>query len=221
MASDTRHKNERAGSEHPVTRPASAHQPDASRREWDTPRRDSSSFSPFAIMRQGLDEMERWFGQISGRGWTPSSSSASWAAPSGNWMPSSARNWMSQMGQQLGDWAPAIEAFQRGNEFVVRAEVPGMTRQDLTVEAGDDSLTIHGERKREQDEEREGAFWSERHYGSFTRVVPLPPGTIADSAKATFHNGILEVVMQTPSPETRRGRRVDISGAAHEGGEKK
>jgi HSP20 family protein len=125
------------------------------------------------------------------------------------------------MGQQTGDWTPAIEAFQRGNEFVVRAEVPGMSRQDLTVEAGDDSLTIHGERKQEHDEDRDGVYWTERSYGSFTRVIPLPPGTISDSAKASFNNGVLEVVMQAPSAETRRGRRIDISGAPHDGGEKK
>jgi HSP20 family protein len=64
-------------------------------------------------------------------------------------------------------------------------------------------------------------FWTERSYGSFTRVIPLPPGTIADSAKASFTNGVLEVVMQAPSAETRRGRRIDISGTPHEGGDKK
>jgi HSP20 family protein len=158
-----------------------------------------TSFSPFGIMRQGLDEMERWFGQM-GRGW-------------------SERGMMSRMGdmaQQFGDWAPAIEAFHRGSEFVVRAEVPGMNRQDLTVEVGDDSLTIRGERYHEREEDRAGMLWSERSYGSFVRVVPLPPGAITDSAKASFRNGILEVVMEAPSAEARRGRRIDISGSSDE-----
>jgi HSP20 family protein len=202
MAADTKHKQDRApertaAHDHPVHRstPQSRMSP---RRELDRP-----SYSPFSIMRQGIDEMEHWLGQIGwGRG-------------------SSARGFLSQLGQQIGDWAPAIEAFQRGNEFVVRAEVPGMNRQDLTVEAGDDSLTIHGERKQEHDEDRSGVFWSERSYGSFTRVVPLPPGTITDSAKASFTNGVLEVVMQAPSAETRRGRRIDISGAPVDGGDRK
>jgi HSP20 family protein len=129
---------------------------------------------------------------------------------------------MSPMAQQLGDWTPAVEAFQRGNEFVVRVEAPGMNRQDLTVEAGDDSLTIRGERKHEHEENRDGMFWTERSYGSFTRVIPLPPGAISDSAKASFNNGVLEVVMSAPSAETRRGRRIDISGSTHDsGGDKK
>jgi HSP20 family protein len=149
-------------------------------------------------MRQGLDEMERWFEQW-GRGW------------------SGGRSVFSQTGEQSGDWSPAIEAFQRGSEFVIRTDVPGMSRQDLQVEVGDDSVTIRGERREDRKEERDGVFWTERSYGSFARVVPLPPGAIADSAKASFNNGVLEVVMQAPSAETRRGRRLDISGSADEG----
>jgi HSP20 family protein len=153
-------------------------------------------------MRQGIDEMDRWLGHLGwGRG-------------------SSGRSVLSQIGHQLGDWTPAVEAFQRGNEFVVRLEAPGMSRQDLTVEAGDESLTIRGQRKQEHEDERDGMFWTERSYGSFTRVIPLPPGTISDSAKASFTNGVLEVVMQAPSAETRRGRRIDISGASQGNGEK-
>ena len=190
MATDTRQKNERSGTEQPVQQSTQQH--GDTRRDW-----DRSSWSPFSVMRQGIDEMERWFGQI-GRGWTSPMTGG--------------RSLMSQMGQQFGDWMPAIEAFQRGNEFIVRAEVPGMSRPDLNVEVGDDSITIRGERKREHGEDRDGVFWTERTYGSFARVIPLPPGTITDSAKATFNNGILEVVMQTPSAEARRGRRIDISG---------
>jgi HSP20 family protein len=148
-------------------------------------------------MRQGLDEMERWFGHW-GR---------SWLAPGTGQGPFS----------QTGDWSPAIEAFQRGNEFVIRVDAPGMNRQDLQVEVGDDTVTIHGERRQDRQEERDGVFWSERSYGSFTRTIPLPPGAIADSTKASFNNGVLEVVTQSPSAETRRGRRVDISGSAEDG----
>jgi HSP20 family protein len=154
-------------------------------------------------MRQGIDEMERWFGHI-GRNWT---------SPSG-------RGVFSRMGSQFGDWSPAIEAFQRGSEFVIRADVPGMNRQDVQVEVGDDAVTIHGERREDRREEREGAFWTERSYGSFSRVIPLPAGAITDSAKATFTNGVLEIVMQAPPTETRRGRRIDISGSGDEGKKK-
>jgi HSP20 family protein len=159
-------------------------------------RHDHEASSPFTLMRHGIDEMDRWFSRLAG------SRDRSWMSPS-SWMPSMSGS---------SDWSPAIEAFQRGNEFVIRAEVPGMTRTDLHVEAGDDTLTIRGERKQEHREDREGLFWTERSYGSFCRVIPLPAGTIADSAKASFSNGVLEVVMSAPSEQARRGRRIDISG---------
>ena len=188
MATETRHKHERQASDQPSARDQGS-QP---RRDTDRP-----SFAPFSIMRQGLDEIERSFG----------------AALRGEWN-QLRRGWQSS---PLGDWSPAIEVFQRGNEYVVRADVPGMARQDLQVDVGDDAITIRGERREDRKEEREGVFWTERSYGSFTRVIPLPPGAIADSAKATFNGGVLEIVMQAPSPETRRGRRLDISGGREEG----
>ena len=188
MATDTRHKHEKAGGAPDVVRRPSSHsQP----RRW----QGDETSGPFTLMRQMQDEVDRWFGRMGlDRGW---------ASPSA---------WLSRVGGHGGDWMPPIDAFQRGNEFVIRADVPGMSRTDLSVEAGDDTLTIRGERKNEQHEDRDGVFWSERSYGSFSRVVPLPPGAISDSAKATFTNGVLEIVVKAPSQETRRGRKVDITG---------
>ena len=190
MASETRQKQERQATDQSTTRTSARDQATSGRREW-----ERSSAGPLGIMRQGLDEMERWFGHW-GRGWM---------SPSGGGAFS-----------RLGDWSPAIEAFQRGNEFVIRADAPGMNRQDIQVEVGDDAVTIHGERRQDRQEERDGTFWTERSYGSFTRMIPLPPGAITDSAKASFDNGVLEIVMQAPSTETRRGRRLDISGGTED-----
>jgi HSP20 family protein len=189
MATDTRHKHEKAGGAPDIVHRSATH---AEPRRW---RGNQWSNAPFSLMRQMQDEVDRWFGRIG--------SDRNWTSPSA---------WLSRAGEQAGDWMPAIDAFQRGNEFVIRADVPGMARTDLTVEIGDDALTIRGERKHEQNEDREGVFWSERSYGTFSRVVPLPPGAISDSAKATFTNGVLEVVVQAPSQDARRGRKVDISG---------
>ena len=192
MASETRrHKHERHGSTQPAARSSARDQAAPPRRDW-----DHSSSGPLSIMRQGLDEMERWFGH--------------W----GRWMSPAAG---SSMFSRVGDWSPAIEAFQRGNEFVIRVDAPGMSRQDVQVDVGDDTVTIHGERRQDRGDERDGMFWTERSYGSFTRTIPLPTGAITDSAKASFTNGVLEVVIQAPSAETRRGRRLDISGSAEEG----
>jgi HSP20 family protein len=160
---------------------------------------DMSWSNPFAVMRRMQDELDRWFrSPRATTGWMPSFEGSS-------------------------SWAPAIDVFQRGNELVVRADMPGMSKDDIEVEIGEDALTIRGERRREIEEEREGVFRSERSYGSFCRVVALPDGTIADNAKASFKDGVLEVVMPAPSPEVKRGRRIEISGAGsrHEEGGKK
>jgi HSP20 family protein len=148
---------------------------------------DIFSSSPFGMFRRMQEDMDRLFGGFGRRGM------------------------ISPFGEEAADWAPAVEAFQRGNEFVVRADVPGLSRNDLNVEVGEDRLTIRGERKYDKDEEREGVYRSERAYGSFCRVIPLPEGAVADSAKANFADGVLEVVLQSPSQEVRRGRKIEIS----------
>jgi HSP20 family protein len=153
---------------------------------------------PFSMMRRMQEDMDRLFGSFGvGRGLTPFGE------------------------KDLGDWAPAVDAFQRGNEFIVRADVPGLTKDDLSVEIGDDALTIRGERKVDHEEEREGYYRSERSYGSFCRVVPLPEGAVAESANASFKDGVLEITVQAPSHEVRRGRRIEISEAKTEKAEKR
>jgi HSP20 family protein len=134
--------------------------------------------------------------------------------PFGNWAPGmrvERRGWMSRGdgGPGLG-WTPEVESFQRGDEFVVRADLPGLEKQDVTVELEDDAIVIEGERTDERRNEREGYYSTERRYGQFCRVVPLPDGAITDSAKATFTNGVLEVVMKAPPHEAHRGRRLEI-----------
>jgi HSP20 family protein len=167
--------------------------PSSQMNRWDT-----SGFGPFAWMRQMQDQLDRAFSSI----WSGSGTTSSWS-PDNVFGPS--------------DWSPAIDMFQRGNDLVIRADVPGLSKDDITVDIADDQVTIRGERRYDHEEEREGVFRSERSYGSFCRVVPLPQGAIADSAKANFNNGVLEVVVQAPSFDVRRGRRVEIK----EGSEKK
>jgi HSP20 family protein len=93
----------------------------------------------------------------------------------------------------------------------VRADLPGLKKEDVNIELTDDSLAIEGERREEREEDREGYYRSERTYGSFHRVVPLPEGAIPETAKATFNNGVLEVVLQAPPREVSRKRRVEIT----------
>lgn len=108
-------------------------------------------------------------------------------------------------------WAPRVEAFQQGDRFVVRAELPGLKKDDVQVEVTEDAVTIQGERHVEQEEQRGGYRHSELSYGQFYRRIPLPDGVITESAKATFKDGVLEIGMQAPPAEANRGRRLEIA----------
>lgn len=111
-------------------------------------------------------------------------------------------------------WSPDVEVFHRSSEFVIRVDLPGLTKDDVKVDVTDNQLTIEGERHREHEEEREGVYRSERSYGRFYRAIPLPEGVIADQAKASFKDGVLEITMPAPPEQARRGRRLEIGEGA-------
>ena len=109
-----------------------------------------------------------------------------------------------------GAWAPQVDVLQKGDQFIIKADLPGLSKDDVSVDIAEDALTIRGERKFEHEEQREGYYQTERSYGSFARVIPLPTGAMSDQAKATFRNGVLEIVMPSP-PAATRGRRLEIT----------
>jgi HSP20 family protein len=106
-------------------------------------------------------------------------------------------------------WSPQVEMFERYGKLIIRADLPGLSKEDVQVEVADNTLTISGEHRSEHQENREGYYHSERSYGSFFRQLPLPEGINADDANATFNKGVLEITM--PSPEKQKsGRRLEI-----------
>jgi HSP20 family protein len=124
------------------------------------------------------------------------------------------RRWSRPFGRELEAeiWEPDIEVFQKNNELTIRADLPGLKREDVTVDITDTDVTIQGERRHEKEEEREGYYRSERAYGGFSRVIPLPEGAIADQAKASFKDGVLEITL--PAPPASKGRRLEITESA-------
>jgi HSP20 family protein len=108
-------------------------------------------------------------------------------------------------------WMPQVEVRQRGSELVVRADLPGLEPDDVRVEVENNVLTVSGERRQEDEDEREGYFRSERSYGSFFRSIPLPEGVEEESIKASFDRGVLEVRVPIPEQQQRRGRRIEIN----------
>ena len=111
-----------------------------------------------------------------------------------------------------GLWSPQVEMFERDNQIVLRADLPGLTKDDVNVELANDGITIEGERKNEHEEEGEGFYRSERSYGKFYRRIPVPEGVNLENAQATFNNGVLEITMPAPKPEARKARRLEIAG---------
>jgi HSP20 family protein len=107
-------------------------------------------------------------------------------------------------------WVPQIEVQQQGEQFVVRADLPGLKKENVKVELTNNLLTLSGERKEEKEEKREGYYRSERSFGRFFRQIPLPEGAKTDTATAKFTDGVLEIVMQAPARE-EKVRRVEIS----------
>jgi HSP20 family protein len=115
-------------------------------------------------------------------------------------------------GMEPAAWSPAVEVFQRGDRLVIRADLPGLTKDDIHVEVKDDAVTIRGERQHEHEERQEGYFHSERSYGSFFRSIPLPDGALADKADASFRDGVLEVTVPAPRHAESKGRRLEVKG---------
>ncbi|NUP06983.1 MAG: Hsp20/alpha crystallin family protein [Polyangiaceae bacterium] len=106
-------------------------------------------------------------------------------------------------------WNPRIETFVRDNNLVIRADLPGIPQDQISVQVEDDILTISGERHDDRTEQREGYWHSERSYGHFRRSIPLPEGVDSTAIQASFEDGVLQVT--APLPEKKlAGRTIPI-----------
>jgi HSP20 family protein len=106
-------------------------------------------------------------------------------------------------------WLPAMDLVESAGEFVLRADLPGLSESDVNIELEDNVLTISGERKAEHEERKEGYYRLERASGSFSRSLTLPEGVDPEKVQASFDRGVLEV--RIPKPEQRKPRKVTIS----------
>jgi len=93
----------------------------------------------------------------------------------------------------FGEFSPAVDIFDEGKEIVVKSELPGMKKEEISVELLGNTLCISGEKKSEEKVERMGFFRMERSYGSFRRNLSMPEGIDYGKAKADFKNGVLEI----------------------------
>jgi HSP20 family protein len=111
-------------------------------------------------------------------------------------------------GGSVRRWVPSMDLAETDTHFVLRADLPGLAEEDVSIELDDNVLTVAGERKSEHEEKKEGFYRVERSFGEFRRSLTLPDGVDADTIAATFDKGVLEV--RIPKPEERKPRRVAI-----------
>jgi HSP20 family protein len=111
--------------------------------------------------------------------------------------------------QLLSGWTPALDVHEDKDNFVVRAELPGMKREDIDVSLHDGALSISGERKTEQKYEGAEVYRTERFFGKFQRTLTLPAPVAADKVKAQYKDGVLTITL--PKTEAAKPKQIDVN----------
>jgi len=148
--------------------------------------KEVAPWRPLSELSRMEREMERMFGDFFGR-------------------PLFGFRWPERL-REIGGREPAIEVYEEKDNVVVKAEVPGMKKEEIDVNITDDLLTIKGEKKKEEEVKEKDYYFSERSYGSFERSVEIPRAVHADKARATFKDGILEIRL----PKTEEAKRKEV-----------
>jgi HSP20 family protein len=112
-------------------------------------------------------------------------------------------------------WVPPMDLVEAEDHFVLKADLPGLSEGDVSIEVQDGTLTISGERKAEHEQREKGWYRIERSFGSFNRSLTLPDGVDPERIEASFDNGVLEV--RIPKPEERKPRRISITSTGEYG----
>jgi HSP20 family protein len=155
--------------------------------------RSGERMGPFSLMRRISEDMDRMFDNFLGM------------SP-----------WESNRPFGFGEltrW-PQLEVYRRDNKLIIRADVPGLQKEDVQVEVRDDEICISGERRHETKQQEGDYYRTERSYGSFCRTVPLPEGAQVDTASAQFKNGVLEIEIEIPEQQSK-GRKIEVRGESH------
>jgi HSP20 family protein len=115
--------------------------------------------------------------------------------------------WWRVPSEEIG-WTPSVEMYEKDDKLVVRAELPGMKKEEIDISVLGDTLTIKGERKAESEVKDEDYYRCEMCYGKFSRSVALPAAVEARKVEASYENGILEVTV--PKAEEAKPKKVEI-----------
>jgi HSP20 family protein len=132
------------------------------------------------------DDMNRLFNEFFGRS----------EGQEGTWM--------------AGTWAPPVDIHETDDALILKAELPGFSKDDVNVEIKDNTLTLKGQRQDEKEVKEEQYHRRERSYGSFQRTFMLPAIVDAEKATATYKDGVLE--LRLPKRETAKPKRIAVGG---------
>jgi HSP20 family protein len=145
-------------------------------------------------MLSPLDEMERWFETM-------------WSRP---FSLLRAPLWTDARLAEREVISPSVDVYEEGNELIFKADMPGVTKEDLKVDIAGDYLTISGEKKKEEKIERKNYYRFERSHGSFSRRFELPAGVDTDKVKAHFEGGVLEVRIPKTEEAVKKSKKILI-----------
>lgn len=152
------------------------------------------SGDPFALLRKMTAELDRTFDDpfVSFR----------WPAFHGVTVP------------ETMTWSPKVDVFEKENRLFTRVDLPGVKKEHVKVEVDNGQLVLTGERKEEKEEKKDNVYRTEREYGTFYRVVPLPEGVKPEDVKATFADGVLEVSVPLPARIEPTVKKIEIQEPA-------
>lgn len=110
----------------------------------------------------------------------------------------------------FGDLSPSVDMFEERDDLIIKAEIPGMQKKDISIDFAGDVITISGEKKSEERTERKDYFCVERSFGSFSRRLRLPVEVQIDKAHALFKDGVLEIRMPKSEGEKKKIRKITV-----------
>ena len=116
---------------------------------------------------------------------------------------------LTRTSQLLSGWTPALDVYEEKDHFIVKAELPGLKKEDIEVSFYDGGLSISGERKSETKHEDAEVYRAERFFGRFQRTVTLPTPVAVDKARASYQDGVLTVTL--PKTEEAKPKHIDVS----------
>ncbi len=140
-------------------------------------------WDPFTELRRMREDLDRFFGA------GPSTSLATW------------------MGETV---APPIDVYEQDNNIMVKANLPGLRKEDINITATDDSISLSGESRREEEAKEGGFYRRERQMGKFFRTIPMPAEINPDQVKASFKDGVLEISAPKAAEEKAKEKKVQI-----------